>query len=348
MKGRIWSRIGATVCCRNGRAARSAGASARAPGSESRSAGRVARAKRLPLISAWLVSSRVLGSSCRDSRMLASWFANRCRTAFEESTKAVRSSSRSASSSEISLKLWIERRMLWRRSASPPLILATSRAKGSNWRKALEALRPRPCSGSSASAPLESSSFRKAWVSASSEARISSGLTLGWVEASGIVAPSSMLSPSSLPGSTSITMSLRPVFGRSSRAASSLIRPAWSLSTSIVTSAWPSSSVTPVMSPTLMPAMVTAWPCPGVTAWAEVNSAFTSKRSSPRIGTQEGRALAWLPRMMKVVTTPARTRPMIATKSRRCSRIARLMAPPPGSGDPASRAGPFRSGIGFV
>ena len=82
--------------------------------------------------------------------MAASWLAKRCSAPLEPSTKAVRSSSRSASSSESRRKLWIERLMLSRRWASPPLSLATSRAKGSNWRKALEALRPRPCSGSSA------------------------------------------------------------------------------------------------------------------------------------------------------------------------------------------------------
>ena len=56
----------------------------------------------------------------------------------------------------------------------------------------------------------------------SSAARIWSGWTFGWVCASGIVAPSGGVLPL-VPGSTSITMSLRPVFGRRSRVASEWI-----------------------------------------------------------------------------------------------------------------------------
>jgi hypothetical protein len=68
------------------------------------------------------------------------------------------------------------------------------------------------------------------------------------------------MSSEDVPGSTSITMSFNPVFGRRSSEASELIRCALSLSTSIVTTAWPSSSSTPVMSPTRIPAMSTDWP----------------------------------------------------------------------------------------
>ena len=42
------------------------------------------------------------------------------------------------------------------------------------------------------------------------------------------------------------------------------------------------------MSPTFTPEMFTVWPCPGVTAWAVDRSALSSKRSSPRNGTQDG------------------------------------------------------------
>ena len=49
------------------------------------------------------------------------------------------------------------------------------------------------------------------------------------------------------------------------------------------------------------------------------------------------------------MVTSARTRRTpIATKSRRCSRIARLTGPPPGSGGRRAAAGPFRSGTSCV
>ena len=62
-----------------------------------------------------------------------------------------------------------------------------SRANGSRRRRALESFTSRPLAGSRASAPFASSSFRNCWVSASSEARTSSGFTCGCVEASGTV-----------------------------------------------------------------------------------------------------------------------------------------------------------------
>ena len=99
------------------------------------------------------------------------------------------------------------------------------------------------------------------------------------------------------------------------------------------------------MSPTLMPAIVTAWPWPGVTAWAEVNSALSSNRSSPRIGTQDGSALRLVAEDDEGRDQRRRrSAPMIARKSRRCSRIARLMAPPPGSAGPGAASGPVQVG----
>ena len=124
-------------------------------------------------------------------------------------------------------------------------------------------------------------------MSPSSEARIWSGCTFGSVCESGIVEPSSSGSPF-VPGSISIVMSWRPVRGRSSTVASARISGAYSSSTSIVTTALPSSSSTSEMSPTLTPAMFTVWPWPGVTACAVESSALSSKRSSPRTGTQDG------------------------------------------------------------
>ena len=68
-------------------------------------------------------------------------------------------------------------------------------------------------------------------------------------------------------------MSLRLVFGRSSTVASGWISCMYLGSMSMPTTAWPSSRSTEVTLPIWMPAMSTAWPCPGVTAWAVVNSA---------------------------------------------------------------------------
>ena len=83
-------------------------------------------------------------------------------------------------------------------------------------------------------------------------------------------------------------MSWSPVRGRSRTDALSWIRSAYLASTSIVITARPFSSWTSVMSPALTPAMLTVWPWPGITAWADESSALSSKRSSPRNGTQDG------------------------------------------------------------
>ena len=83
-------------------------------------------------------------------------------------------------------------------------------------------------------------------------------------------------------------MSWSPVRGRSSTVESERTSGANSSSTSIVTTALPSTSSTSEMSPALTPAMFTVWPWPGVTACAVESSALTSNRSSPRIGTQDG------------------------------------------------------------
>ena len=83
-------------------------------------------------------------------------------------------------------------------------------------------------------------------------------------------------------------MSWRPVRGRRSTVASSWISGAYCCSTSIVTTAWPSTSSTSEMSPALTPEMFTVWPWPGVTACAVESSALSSKRSSPRNGIHDG------------------------------------------------------------
>ena len=65
-----------------------------------------------------------------------------------------------------------------------------------------------------------------------------------------------------------MNMSLSAVFGRSSAVASSRIRSSYSDSSSIVTTARPSSTSTPEIRPTSTPATRTVCPCPGWTAWA--------------------------------------------------------------------------------
>ena len=99
-------------------------------------------------------------------------------------------------------------------------------------------------------------------VSASRVARKASRLTLGSVCESGKLWPSSMC-PLPLPGSTSTTMSLRLVFGRSSRLALGWISSRYLGSMSMPTTAWPSSRSTEVTLPIWMPATSTAWPWPG-------------------------------------------------------------------------------------
>ncbi len=127
-------------------------------------------------------------------------------------------------------------------------------------------------------------------------------------------------------------MSWSPVRGRSRSVASGWMSSAYLWSTCMVTMARPLSSSDPETWPTLIPAIVTVCPCPGVTAWAELNSALSSNLSSPMNGTQEGSRVVWEARMTPVVTIAVTSSTKIATKSRRCSRIARLMAPPAGSG----------------
>ncbi len=62
--------------------------------------------------------------------------------------------------------------------------------------------------------------------------------------------------------------------------------------------------------------MSTAWPWPGVTACAEVNSALSSKRSSPRIGhPARQRVACWLARITNVRQTAGQDQATIAMKS---------------------------------
>ena len=136
-----------------------------------------------------------------------------------------------------------------------------------------------------------------------------------------------------------MVMSCRPVRGRSRTVASSWISSWYSLSTPIVTIARPFSSSTSVMSPTWTPAMFTVWPCPGVTACAVSISTFSSNWSSPRNGIHDGYGWRCCERIAPVTARPITTRARIATKSRRCSLIARLMGSPPGrAGRPPRRA----------
>ena len=100
-------------------------------------------------------------------------------------------------------------------------------------------------------------------MSASSEARTSSGFTFGAVCELGTVAPSSIGGPSSEPVSISIVMSCSPVRGRSRKVASSRISGAYLFSTAIVTIALPCSTSTASIEPTRMPAMLHRLPLAG-------------------------------------------------------------------------------------
>ncbi len=117
-------------------------------------------------------------------------------------------------------------------------------------------------------------------MSASSSARISSGLTSGAVEEIGTVKSSSAAGASDVPGSRSMNMSLSPVLGRSSAVASVRIMLSYSGSMTISTTALPSSSSTAPMSPIRTPATRTVWPWPGVTACAVANSALIRSGAS--------------------------------------------------------------------
>ena len=92
-------------------------------------------------------------------------------------------------------------------------------------------------------------------------------------------------------------------------------------SMSMPTTAWPSSSATEVILPTWMPAMSTAWPWPGATAWAVSNSPVMWTNSSPTNGAHDGSdAFCWV-KMKSVIATPARARTMIAIVSLLCPRV---------------------------
>jgi hypothetical protein len=82
------------------------------------------------------------------------------------------------------------------------------------------------------------------------------------------------------PGLISRNMSLSPVFGRSSAAASVWMSGLYSGSMSIETIAWPSCSLTPPISPTLTPETRTVWPWPGVTACAVDSAALRCSGAS--------------------------------------------------------------------
>ena len=94
-----------------------------------------------------------------------------------------------------------------------------------------------------------------------------------------------------------------------------------------------SRALTPPTVPTLIPAIVICWPCPGVTACAVRELGLELEVVGP-----EDRDPGWevrgllRPGCTPVVTIARTTRIAIATKSRRCSRIARLTGPPSGLG----------------
>ena len=182
-------------------------------------------------------------------------------------------------------------------------------------------------------------------MSASSEARISSGLTFGWVEASGMVASPPRRSRPRVPGSTSITMSLRPVFGRSSSEASSLIRGAYLFSTSIVDHGVAVLELDARDVADLDPgdvhglALARRHRLGRGELRLELEAVLAEERHPARQRGPPGST-----RITPAVKRPATIRAMIAMKSRRCSRIARFMAR--GSAGRLAAAGPVEVGDG--
>ncbi len=235
MKGRIWSRIGTRVWPKSRWVASSAGFSAclrdqrqqRRAQHDARSGSELARPSARPQ------GRRELVQRLADRRLLVGEVAERRVGGVDEARPAA--ASLSPSSWAIRRKLWIDAA----RCCAPPASACRSgRGRGRTARSA--AGRPRTgVPGRRARVPPpSSSSARYSRVSASSVARNASRLTFGSVWASGMVEPSDGVSPA-VPGSTSITMSLRPVFGRSSSVASGWISSMYFGSMSMRTTASP-------------------------------------------------------------------------------------------------------------
>ena len=165
-------------------------------------------------------------------------------------------------------------------------------------------------------------------MSASRLARISSRLTSGSVWPIGIGRP-----PRSGPASSRARgRARRPCpSGRSSAAAGRRVacRPVvLRARSSCRRSRLPSSSSTLEISPTSTPATLTVCPWPGVTACAVDSSASISKKSLPSTGTHAGQREPLVGEDHARPRAPRSIRPMIATKSRRCLRIAVLTGVP--------------------
>ena len=149
-------------------------------------------------------------------------------------------------------------------------------------------------------------------MSASSAARISSGLTLGCVWASGMVEPSSSLAvqPRVDLDHHVVEAGLRP----QSSVASSSIRCA----TSSRSPSSPSRALLeldPVDVPDLDACEVDRLPLSRCDGLGGREFAFSSNASSPRSGTHDGSAVAWLARIPSTVTIPATSRATTAITS---------------------------------
>ncbi len=119
-------------------------------------------------------------------------------------------------------------------------------------------------------------------------------------------------------------------------------------SISIETTALPSSSSTAEIAPTLIPAMLTLWPCPGVTACAEVSSALSSNWSSPRPGKPLGEVGALLDQdHQHGAASASASSAMIATKSRSVLADRATHGDTSGLGGPTAAAIPLRPGTGL-
>ena len=235
--------------------------------------------------------------------------------------------------------------MFSRRFASAPLIRAMSRANGSSWRSASESFTSAALLGVEGLGAARQQQLQERLGVGVEEARNSSGLTLRLGRGERDRRALLDVRVGWCPGRPRSTMSLRPVFGRSSSEASSLISGAYLLSTSIVTTAWPSSSSTPGDVADLDPgdvdrlALARRHGLGGRELGLELEAVGAEQRHPAR---QAGPLVDQDHRRGE--ERRRATRAMIARTSRRCALSARLMGTGPGRADPVVRERPVQVG----
>ncbi len=270
-KGRIWlAMIGVDLAAKGAIAALAPG-SAWAAGMRSFEVVPSTPAKVCTLPSVEVVCVSAPGSSATAVWMLPLSMAKAWKTCWEADTSEEISGPRWASAWLSRLSEVTRRARFWWRVASDPLIVSRSCVVGRNFcstacRACPLLYRPWPAP------PMSSSMYSR--VSASSEERISSGLTSGRVFCTGMMKPGLATGAAFVPGLSSMNMSFSPVRGRSSAVASVWMRCLKVGWMPIVTRATPLTSCTALIIPTCTPETRTDWPCPGVTAWAVEKSAY--------------------------------------------------------------------------